>query len=39
MRNDHRAIARNVDPDRFVYVPCLNDSDAHVRLLKGIVTA
>ena len=39
MRNDYRAIAQSTDSNSFVYVPCLNDSDAHVRLLKDIVAA
>lgn len=35
MRGDH--VARTGDEDSFVYVSCLNDSDAHARLLESIV--
>ena len=31
--------ALQIESDRFVYVPCLNDTDAHVELLTDIVNS
>lgn len=39
MRSDYEAITGATSPADFVYVPCLNDSDAHVRILKEIVAS
>lgn len=37
LRWAHQYLAPDAPADRFVYVPCLNDSDAHVELMKSLL--
>ncbi|WP_165253589.1 ferrochelatase [Adlercreutzia sp. ZJ304] len=37
LRQNYLRINQDASPDSFVYVPCLNDSDAHVHILKTLI--